>query len=184
MGILWIPSKVKKPTKNKTKSSFSQAKNHSSSKINLEDIPYLPSAGSVNENQKRLMNKVWYDVFSNNQTFSLIAPNQKIKPEPGNGLIYCFSVKGIIRYIGKTKKSLRSRMLTKYENGRFGYNYTIKRLVINAYRNNFLQIATSQVPIDDLVEHEKYCINFFGKNNNLWNIANNRHYKFKNRYMS
>ena len=170
--------------KPKTKTYSKQKQRSDPLEINSSNIPHLPSVRIATDSQKRLMNRVWYSVFSNDQTFNLIAADQTIRPKPGNGLVYCYSVRGVIRYVGQTKKSLKSRMLTKFDNGRFGYNYTIKRLIIDAYKNSCLQIATNQVLLSELDEHEKYCIDFFGKSNSLWNIADNNYYRGQNRYIS
>ena len=146
-------------------------------KPNLKpDQPYLK-----NVRNKKLINKLWSEVFYNEDNLTRLANGYPICSEEGYGLIYYYFINGRLRYIGQTREnSLKWRMTRRQPNGNIGYSYPIKRLMLNAFRSGTLQIQTKKVLVAELDKIEQQEIRLYS-DNRLWNKEHNPHYQPFNR---
>ena len=88
-----------------------------------------------------------------------------------------------MRYVGQTReRSLKRRMTRRQPNGHTGYNYSIKRQMLNAFRAGILEIQTKEVRVSHLDTTEEHEIKLYSKSNRLWNIEHNKHYRKYNRW--
>ena len=151
-----------------------------------------PSAGRTivavqpyikNSRNKGLINYWWSTVFYNNDNLRRLANGYSLYPRQGYGLIYYYIVGGQLRYVGQTReRSLKWRMTRRQPNGHTGYNYSIKRQMLNAFRSSILEIQTKEVGVSDLDATEEHEIKFYSRTNRLWNIEHNFNYRQSNRW--
>ena len=73
-------------------------------------------------------------------------------------------------------------MTRRQANGHIGYNYSIKRQMLNAYRAGKLSIVTQEMKVADLDRVETEAIRANSKDNKLWNIEHNEYFKKSNRW--
>ena len=140
--------------------------------------PYISNTSNQN-----LINRWWSRTFYNNRNLKNLAGGYRIYPRHGYGLIYYYFIKGRIRYIGQTRESsLKWRMTKRQANGNIGYSYAIKRHLLNAFRDNILEIRTEEVRLYQLDQTEKARIQFYAPASQLWNIEHNPYYKQSNRW--
>ena len=133
---------------------------------------------------KRLVNHWWSKVFYNNDNLQRLAGGGQIYTKPGYGLIYCYVVRGTVRYVGQTREnSLKWRMTKKQASGHLGYRPVIKKNLLNAHRQGALQIKTELVPLAQLDRREQALIAGYSPTNRLWNVEHNPHFQFRN-YMN
>ena len=136
-----------------------------------------------NSRPEKLINYWWSEVFYDNQNIKLISRGCEIYPRDGYGLIYYFIIRGQLRYIGKTReRSLKWRLTRRQADGTIGYSYSIKRQLLNSFRENSLRIQTKEVELADLDKTEAREINICSKAYKLWNIEHNPSYKTSNRF--
>ena len=136
-----------------------------------------------NSRNQKLINYWWSQIFYDNANLQRLAGGDRLHPRPGRGLIYYYVVKGQVRYIGQTReRSLKWRMTRRQPGGNLGYNYSIKRQMLNAFRSGSLQIKTREVGLADLNATEEQEIRAHSRSNRLWNIEHNSHYKKSNRW--
>ena len=126
------------------------------------------------------INKYWSLVFYNN--IRLFAGNNTITTAPSHGLIYYFVVGGQVRYIGQTrdKGGLRWRMTKRQQGGQIGYNFSIKRNLLQAASRNQLSIKTRSVLIFRLDRAEREEIHRYAPNGRLWNQEHNPYFQPSN----
>ena len=136
--------------------------------------------------QRRLIDIWWQKIFCDNENLTRIANGNPIRSDWDRGLVYCYLVDGVICYVGKTKQSsLKRRMTRKHPNSKtIGYNYFIKRNMLNAYRKDLLRIGAVEMAISDLDAHEQFCIRLFGQQNRLWNQEYNENFQKSNYYQT
>ncbi len=139
--------------------------------------PYIKNARN-----KKLINYWWSEVFYSPDYLKKVADGYSIDPRQGYGLIYYYFINNRLRYIGQTReRSLQWRMTRRQANGHIGYNYSIKRQMLNAYRSGTLKIQTKEIRIADLDRIEEEEIRLHSKKGKLWNIEHNEHYRKTNR---
>ena len=73
-----------------------------------------------------------------------------------------------------TKRQTNSRKI--------GYTYSMKRLLLNAYRLGSLRIKTRVEPINNLDTVERVEIEKYAEHGQLWNKQHNPYYKSFNRW--
>ena len=151
------------------------------------DEPYIKDYGQPyirNTHNKRLINYWWSKVFYNSAILRDLANGHPLYPKPGYGLLYYYIIDGRVRYIGQTgERSLKWRMTRRQPNGAIGYNYSIKRHMLNAYRSHRLTIKTRETPLADLDAVEiKEITQHSGYGNRLWNVEHNQNFRKSNRY--
>ena len=130
---------------------------------------------------KKLINLLWSRVFYNDDHLTKIAGRCPIRTQEDEGLIYCYLINGQVRYVGQTREnSLKRRMTRRQSNGKIGYNYSIKRHLINAYRNGSLSIWTMRTAISKLDNLEKQLIERYAPYHRLWNQEHNKYFKMSN----
>lgn len=126
---------------------------------------------------KKLIDKIWGNAFYKTANLRRIAGNCALSAKKGYGIIYFYIIDNQIRYIGQTReRTLKWRMNRPQKNGVKGYNYAIKRNLINAYRNGTLSIRTAIVKKDQLDRCEQQLIEHYGPTNKLWNKIHNEKY--------
>ena len=142
-----------------------------------ERLPEVRTTGN-----KKLINLLWSRVFYSDGNLAKIAGRCAIRAEKGWGLVYCYLVDGRPRYVGQTReRSLSWRMTKRQRQGKIGYNYAIKRNLINAYRNGSLSIWTRRVKLAELNRLEKELIEKYGPSCRLWNqVHNEKHFTLSN----
>ncbi|MYB39872.1 hypothetical protein F4X86_01075 [Candidatus Saccharibacteria bacterium] len=142
-----------------------------------ERLPEVKTAGN-----KKLINLLWSRVFYSDGNLAKVAGRCAIRAEKGWGLVYCYLVDGRPRYVGQTREnSLSWRMTKRQRQGKIGYNYAIKRNLINAYRNGSLSIWTRKVKLAELNQLEKELIEKYGPTCRLWNqVHNEKHFTLAN----
>ena len=143
-----------------------------------KEQPYIK-----NVRNRKLINYWWSKVFYSPEHLKKMAGKHPLYPRPGYGLVYYYFIGNRLRYIGQTReRSLQWRMTRRQANGHIGYNYSIKRQMLNAYRAGKLSIVTREVKVADLDRLEAEAIEANAKDNKLWNIEHNEHFKKSNRW--
>ena len=141
--------------------------------------PYIRSIASPEG--KKLANYWWSQVFYDNDNLQRLAGSNSIYPTDGHGLVYRYIIRDRVRYIGQTReRSLKWRMTKNQPGGHIGYSPTIKKHMLNAYRQGVLRIETESVRIDKLDDREQELIARYGPTNRLWNIEHNPNFKKTN----
>ena len=119
-----------------------------------EEQPYIK-----NVRNRKLINYWWSKVFYSPEHLKKMAGKHCLYPRPGYGLVYYYSIGNRLRYVGQTReRSLQWRMTRRQTNGHIGYNYSIKRQMLNAYGAGKLSIATEEVKVADLDRVEAEAI--------------------------
>ena len=135
-----------------------------------------------NVRNKKLINYWWSKVFYSPDHIKRMAGKYPLYPRQGYGLIYYYFINNRLRYIGQTReRSLQWRMTRRQANGHIGYNYSIKRQMLNACRSGTLKIQTKEIRIADLDRIEEEEIRLHSKKGKLWNIEHNEHHRKTNR---
>ena len=131
---------------------------------------------------QKLINKLWSKIFYNENNLHQIAGQCPLRTQKGEGLVYCYLINGQVRYVGQTREnSLRWRMTKKQKDGKVGYNYAIKRRLVNAYRDGSFTIWTRKMPVAKLDTFEKALIQRYAPYHKLWNIEHNeKHFEVTN----
>ena len=95
-----------------------------------------------------------------------------------DGLIYQYLLNGELRYIGKTGMSsiLRRWKRRFQDSGITGYDYNIKRCLLNAAWQGSLKIKIQKVPVRLLDSREANMIRKHAPFNSLWNRVHNERY--------
>ena len=125
----------------------------------------------------RLINLLWSRVFHGGHIVQKLASNSVVQTKKGFGLIYCYLINGKVRYIGQTRENnLYWRMTEKQEDGKVGYNDSIRRNLLNAYRRGYLSIQTKLVPLYHLEHYKKGLIEYYAPTNHLWNTDHNQYF--------
>ena len=136
-----------------------------------------------NVRNKKLIKYWWSKIFYSPEHLKRMANGYPIYPREGYGLIYYYFINNRLRYIGQTReKSLQRRMTKRQSNSHIGYNYSIKRQMLNAYRSGGLKIQTKEIRVADLDRVEEEEIRLHSKNEKLWNIEHNEYFKKTNRW--
>ena len=140
----------------------------------------LPDRDYFSLNPKAI-NHYWSVAFYDNlKSFTL---DSEIYTDRDYGLVYYFIVDGQIRYVGQTKeKTLRWRMTRKQDSGHIGYNYYIKRNMLDAASKGRLRIKTDRVLKSRLDGYEISQIRLYAPVNRLWNREHNEHFSKENYY--
>ena len=140
----------------------------------------LPSRDYFSVSQKAI-NYHWSTAFYEN--FEVFVQGSDIYTDENYGLIYYFIIDSQIRYIGQTKSNtLRWRMTKKQESGCIGYNYHIKRNMLQAASEGRLSIRTHRIPKTQLDQYEKAAIETYALTNKLWNQEHNHCFDKSNFY--
>ena len=131
---------------------------------------------------EKAVNKYWSEAFYDNLKF--FTGSNPTSTYGSFGLIYYFVVNGQIRYIGQTKeRGLRWRMTKRQSGGVIGYNYYIKRNLLQAASRDNLVITTKRLPVFRLNQVERSEIRQYGPTNKLWNQEHNTpHFHIRNFY--
>lgn len=142
-----------------------------------EEQPYIR-----NVRNRELINYWWSEVFYSPKHLRKMAGKYPLNPRPGYGLVYYYYIGGRLRYVGQTReRSLRWRMTRRQANRHIGYNYSIKRQMLNAYRAGKLSIVTREVKVADLDKVEREAIEANSRWSKLWNIEHNKYFNKSNR---
>ena len=139
---------------------------------------FLPRRRNINEWE---VEGFWLELISQKGFLRQWAKDQVTKKRQGYGLIYLYCVGGKIRYIGKTRQdSLLKRIQEQFPSGIAGYDYDIKRCLLNAAWSNKLSIRTELVSLKKLEQREEKLIHLYAPFYRLWNKLHNQHFRESN----
>lgn len=100
-----------------------------------------------------------------------------------HGLIYYYLIDEQVRYVGQTRENtLKWRMNRPHTDGSIGYNFYIKRNMLQAASDNRLSIKTWVVPKNQLDSYEQAEIKRYAPSNRLWNQEYNDYFDPDNFY--
>ena len=151
-------------------------------RFDLQSAASFPLARRPERN-RRQVNLCWKILTEQRNLLPYWVEGTPVATSRDDGLIYQYLLNGNLRYIGKTGMSsiLRRWKRRFQDSGITGYDYNIKRCLLNAAWQGSLKIKIQKVPARLLDETEAKMIRKHAPFNALWNrVHNERYFKESN----